>query len=117
MKNPRCTSLERRVHLAALGCRWHHAVTPPLPPQPLRVNLLLDLSETHGQQLDCSYQVGCSLLYYNWAVTQLLRFHCDCEGLIEIFAVDGAKYHNLWGGKYLQLEGEKMEENQKGMES
>lgn len=39
--------LERRVHLTAFRSGRHYPVTPFLPPQPLHVDLFLDLSSKH----------------------------------------------------------------------
>lgn len=77
VKNLHWTSLERCVHLAALRCWWHHPITPLLPPQPLHVNLLLDLPKTHSQHFQiCNCEVRCSLM----AVTPVL---------LKIFANEG----------------------------
>lgn len=104
MKNARCLSLERRVHLAALCCRGHHAISPPLPPQPVHVNLLLDLPESHSQQLHTAAigsDVKVSLEYL-----QLMAQNIMIPG------------GNVWNdaGKCLQLEVGNVEANQKGME-
>lgn len=52
--------LERRVHLTAFRSGRHYPVTPFLPPQPLHVDLFLDLASKHtgidiclNQCLDC----------------------------------------------------------------